>query len=80
MVRAIKQIVTIQAGGRVDFKRPELPAGSEAEVIVLVSAQPPDGDCIGLFADEPDLLDSIVAQAHETRANPLRLPRGQNRS
>lgn len=36
MVRAIREHVTIQPGGRVEIQNPELPAGSRAEVIVMV--------------------------------------------
>ena len=40
MVRAFKQIVTIQPGGRVEVSSDELPAGQSAEVIVLVNQDP----------------------------------------
>ncbi len=36
MVRAVKQIVTIQPGGRVEVRSDQLPEGKQAEVIVLV--------------------------------------------
>jgi hypothetical protein len=39
MVAAVRQIVTIQPGGLVEVRSPELKAGEQAEVIVLV--QPP---------------------------------------
>ena len=32
-------------------------------------------DCLGMFADEPELLDQIVAEAMESRNHPLRLGR-----
>src|SRR5262245_4136581 len=32
----IRERVTIQRGGRVEVERPELPAGSEAEVVITV--------------------------------------------
>lgn len=41
MVRAIKQIVTIQPGGRIEVCSDELPEGCEAEVIVLVKSAEP---------------------------------------
>lgn len=37
---AIKQNVTVQAGGVVHFASPELHEGTQAEVIVLVAADP----------------------------------------
>jgi hypothetical protein len=36
MVRAIKQHVFVQPGGLIEIRRPELPAGTAAEVIVMV--------------------------------------------
>jgi hypothetical protein len=39
MVRAVKQHVTVQPGGVVHLQSSELPAGAQAEVIVLV--EPP---------------------------------------
>ena len=46
MVAAIKQVVTVGAGGRIEISAPELRAGSRAEVIILVPQEPcatPDG-------------------------------------
>ena len=40
MNAAIRQTVTVQPGGVVDFASPELREGTEAEVIVLVAAAP----------------------------------------
>lgn len=36
MVRAIKEQVTIQPGGLIEIRRPDLPVGATAEVIVMV--------------------------------------------
>jgi hypothetical protein len=36
MVEAIRQTVTVQAGGTVEVRSPDLPAGVRAEVIVLI--------------------------------------------
>jgi len=38
MVAAIRQTVTVQPGGVVHFASPELTEGSEAEIIVLLTA------------------------------------------
>lgn len=35
MAQAIRQRVTVQAGGRIEIVAPHLQAGSEAEVIIL---------------------------------------------
>ena len=40
MVAAIKQHVTIQPGGVIEIRSPELTPGTSAEVIVLVEEQP----------------------------------------
>jgi hypothetical protein len=40
-VTAIKQTVTIQPGGRIEVVSGELPAGRQAEVIILVGEEPP---------------------------------------
>ncbi len=53
MTRAIKKQVTIQPGGVVEFRHPDLPAGAIAEVIVLV--EPVEGP-----ADEPPTLTSLI--------------------
>jgi len=42
MVAAVRQRVTVQPGGRVELTSPELPAGAEAEVIVLVGDDVPE--------------------------------------
>ena len=45
MVRAIKEIVVIGPGGVIEIRRPDLPVGAAAEVIVMVNedaeGQPP---------------------------------------
>lgn len=77
MVRAIKQTLKIQPGGRFEFISDELPPGKDAEVIVLFPVElDRDGDCWGLFSDEPDLLDQVVRDAMAAREHPLRLGRG----
>lgn len=40
MVAAIRQQVTVQPGGVVEVRSPELPPGARAEVIVLLTNQP----------------------------------------
>ena len=40
MVAAIRQHVTVQAGGVVQVSSPELTPGASAEVIILITAQP----------------------------------------
>jgi hypothetical protein len=51
MVRAIKEYVVVGEGGLIEIRRPELPAGSAAEVIVMVddglSPAPPLASLIG---------------------------------
>ncbi|MCY3023327.1 MAG: hypothetical protein NTW87_30480 [Planctomycetota bacterium] len=37
MVTALRQVVTIQPGGRIEITAPELRAGTKAEVIVLLA-------------------------------------------
>ena len=40
MVTALKQTVVVQPGGLIEIRAPELAAGTEAEVIVLVEGKP----------------------------------------
>ncbi len=40
MLRSITERVTIKRGGLVEFRRPELTEGTEAEVIVVVETGP----------------------------------------
>ena len=49
MVRAIKQTVTIQPGGRVEITSDELPEGRQAEVIILVNSDAPVKKYLSLF-------------------------------
>jgi hypothetical protein len=37
-IKAVRQVVTVQPGGRVEFTSPELPSGARAEVIVLIES------------------------------------------
>ena len=69
MVQAIKQVVVIQPGGRVEIVSADLPVGREAEVIVLVPVQAAanNRDAWGLFGDEPELVDQIVRDALDAR-------------
>ena len=69
MVQAIKQVVVIQPGGRVEIVSADLPVGREAEVIVLVPVQAATSnrDAWGLFGDEPELVDQIVRDALDAR-------------
>jgi hypothetical protein len=77
MVRAHKQRVRIQPGGKVEIVSTDLPSGQDAEVIVLVSndASPVDY-FVGLFEDSPELIDRIVSEAMAGREQPLRQPCG----
>jgi hypothetical protein len=78
MVQAIKQTVRIQPGGRLEVMSPDLPDGEMAEVIVLLPARvSPVASCMGLFVDEPELMDEIVADALAAREHPLRRGNGQ---
>ncbi len=79
MVQALKKLVRIQPGGRVELVAPELPAGREAEVIVLVTPEEQAGSLFGLFADDPSLLDEIVEESMSARSRPLRTHDEQSR-
>lgn len=43
MVAAIRQQVTVQPGGVIEIRSPELEPGSRAEVIVLIGSDPGPG-------------------------------------
>ena len=43
MVTAIRQQVTVQPGGVIEVRSPELTPGAQAEVIVLIEAAPATG-------------------------------------
>lgn len=36
MIQAIKERVTVKAGGKIELCLPELPTGTEAEVVILI--------------------------------------------
>jgi hypothetical protein len=49
MNAAVRQTVTVQAGGVVHFASPELREGTEAEVIVLMPASPAPAGRLAAF-------------------------------
>lgn len=59
MVRAIKENVIIGSGGLIEIRRPDLPEGAPAEVIVMVEAP----------ESEPPPLTSLLGQAHSGYAS-----------
>ena len=72
MIQAVKERVTIQPGGRIELEHLDLPAGVEAEVIVIVelrtdsSTTPPEADKMisgGQLPNYQDLLQ--VPEADE---------------
>ncbi|GMU23004.1 MAG: hypothetical protein AMXMBFR13_30880 [Phycisphaerae bacterium] len=73
MIQVLKQTVQIQPGGRVEVVSSELPDGELAEVIVLIhNTDATLPACLGLFAEEPELMDQVVADAMASRGQPLR--------
>ena len=64
MVTAVKQIVTIQPGGRVELSSDELREGQQAEVIVLVERPTSSKSYLALFgAGKGAFPDSETADA-----------------
>ena len=67
MVRAIRQFVTVQPGGRIEIRSSDLPAGAQAEVVITVKpeaepAQPLSsliGKGRGCYAT-PDVADRFI--------------------
>ena len=51
MVKAIKQVVTVGEGGRIEIPQSELPPGSTAEVIVLATNPKPKKKRRGRITD-----------------------------
>jgi hypothetical protein len=85
MVAAIKQRVTVKPGGLIEVRSPELLAGQQADVIVLVNAAtlpPPTGDDESLRASSLARLrrfigaiDSGDPRSSETSVSMPTLPR-----
>ena len=71
MVRAIKQTVTIQSGGRIELTSAELPEGRQAEVIVLVPPTPAAKSYLALFGSGkggfagPEEADAFLRQERD---------------
>jgi len=74
MTTAIKQIVTVQPGGLIEIRSPELTVGARAEVIILLedSNPPPErslrsiiGAGKGSFAT-PEEADAFIRRERET--------------
>jgi len=71
MVRAVKQTVTIQAGGRVEVTSTELPEGQQAEVIVLIREQARAKSYASLFGcgkgafTSPDEADAFLRKERD---------------
>ena len=63
MVAAIRQQVTIQAGGVIEVRSPELLAGSKVEVIVLLDAPAEPAPRWGSFIGSARGLYGSVAEA-----------------
>lgn len=67
MVRAIRELVTVQTGGRIEIPSSELPAGARAEVIVVLEPGARLGGSLasmigkgkGCFAS-PEAADSFI--------------------
>jgi hypothetical protein len=57
---AVKQMVTVQAGGRIEVTSPELLPGAQAEVIVIMAEQP----AAGAAATRPKLTDEEYREAN----------------
>ncbi len=51
MVAAIKQIVTVQAGGHIEIHAPQLEPGTQAEVIVLIDTPASGSDAKASASD-----------------------------
>jgi hypothetical protein len=72
MVRAHREIVTIQRGGRVEVASDELPAGRQAEVIVLVAQEARNKSYLSLFGSgkgafaTPQEADAFLRRERDT--------------
>jgi len=74
MTRLIRQTVQVQEGGRIEITSSELHPGQIADVVVSVEDKTlSPTSIVGLFADEPELLDEIMKDVYADRQRPLRL-------
>ena len=78
MVQAIKEWVTIKAGGLIELRRPQLPEGALAEVIVILENDAPlatlgseesklsdfFGVCRGMFRSKEEV-DEYIRELRE---------------
>ncbi|MBW4540208.1 MAG: hypothetical protein KME43_13825 [Myxacorys chilensis ATA2-1-KO14] len=71
MLNGIRQTVTVQPGGLIELRSPELPPGETVEVIVLLEAKPAHqklGDFIGAAQGNfptPEAVDQFVRQERD---------------
>lgn len=73
MIHAIKQLVTVQAGGRIELDAPGLKPGSRAEVIILEIEELPQkrtlssliGTAKGSFST-PEEADAFLRKERDT--------------
>ncbi|HOE12165.1 MAG TPA: hypothetical protein PLQ35_02195 [bacterium] len=83
MIQAIKETVRIQPGGVIEIRRPQLPEGALAEVIVMLESDTPIRDavssvprltdffgaCKGLFASATEA-DGFIRELREEWERP----------
>ncbi|HWL95620.1 MAG TPA: hypothetical protein VNT79_19025 [Phycisphaerae bacterium] len=73
MSRTIRQTVRIQEGGRVEYTSRDLPAGAEADLIIVLHGENGEPvNPVGIFFDEAELLDEVVTEAMDKRSRPMR--------
>ena len=73
MVQAIKEHVVVKEGGLIEIRRPELPPGTAAEVIVMIeeAVEPPPslasliGTGRGLFGS-PEEVDAYLREERDS--------------
>lgn len=71
MLNGLRQIVTVQPGGLIELRSPELPPGATVEVIVLLESKPAQqsltrfiGAAPGNF-ETPEAVDQFVRQERD---------------
>jgi hypothetical protein len=74
MTKAIRQTITVQQGGRIEIRSPELHPGETAEVIVLVNGADSAGDKLAKLEElqramslSHEAAESWIQQANEER-------------
>lgn len=75
MKRTFRQSANVLPGGKIELSVPDLPVGTSVDVTLDVELAQGDGKplFVGMFYDEPEVVDELMAEINHLRAAPMRV-------